>query len=315
MEKLARCIASVVIAFGATAACAAVPPPGGATPLARAPDKTVVLTFDDAVKSHKAVVAPLLKKLGFGATFFITHAWMDDTANFMSWDDVAQLHRMGFEIGNHSWTHGDFNSAESDLTLGTELEMVEKELARVGVPKPISFAWSGNQFGPEAVAQLQAHGYLLARRGMQPELPYGSDTVGLVLDVTKHHSLMIPTTGDAYPYWTFENFKAVAATARGGKIAVLQFHGVPDRAHLWVQALPENFRQYMLYLKRNGYHVVALRDVLKYYDVARLPDDPTLRVRYPNGVDPNMPAPKMRDLMRALFEAAMQAAPNSNQKK
>ena len=311
MEKLACYIASVVIAFGATVACAAVPPPDGATPPARIPDKTVVLTFDDAVESHKAVVAPLLKKLGFGATFFITHAWMDDTSNFMSWDDVAQLHRMGFEIGNHSWTHGEFNSAESALTLGTELEMVEKELARVGVPKPISFAWSGNQFGPEAVAQLQAHGYPLARRGMQPELPYGSDTVGLPLDVTKHHPLMIPTAGDAYPYWTFENFKAVAATARGGKIAVLQFHGVPDRAHPWVQTLPENFRQYMLYLKHNGYHVVALRDVLKYYDVARLPDDPMLRVRYPNGVDPDMPAPKMR----ALFEAARKAASNSNQNK
>ncbi len=311
MEKLARHIAAVLIAFCATVAYAAVPRPGGTPPPGRVPDKTVVLTLDDAVKSHITVAAPLLKKLGFGATFFITHAWMDDTANFMSWDEVAQLHRMGFEIGNHSWTHGGFNSAESGVALGTELEMVEKELARVGVPKPISFAWCRNQFGPEAVAQLQAHGYLLARRGMQPELPYGSDTVGLPLDVTTHHPLLIPTTGDAYPYWTFENFKAVAATARGGKIAVLQFHGVPDRAHPWVQTPPENFRKYMLYLKHNGYHVVALRDTLKYYDVARLPEDPMIRVRYPNGADPDTPAPKMR----ALFEAAMSATPSSNQKK
>ena len=37
------------------------------------PEKVVVLTFDDAAKSHRTVVAPLLRQLGFGATFFITH--------------------------------------------------------------------------------------------------------------------------------------------------------------------------------------------------------------------------------------------------
>jgi peptidoglycan/xylan/chitin deacetylase (PgdA/CDA1 family) len=31
-----------------------------------ADDKCVVLTFDDAVKSHRSFVAPLLKELGFG---------------------------------------------------------------------------------------------------------------------------------------------------------------------------------------------------------------------------------------------------------
>ena len=32
----------------------------------------VVLTFDDGVKSQATTVAPLLKQLGFGATFYIT---------------------------------------------------------------------------------------------------------------------------------------------------------------------------------------------------------------------------------------------------
>jgi peptidoglycan/xylan/chitin deacetylase (PgdA/CDA1 family) len=72
--------------------------------------KIVVLTFDDAVKSHHSFVAPLLKDLGFDATFFITYEWMDDTVNFMSWQEVGELHTMGFEIGNHSWHHWDFSS-------------------------------------------------------------------------------------------------------------------------------------------------------------------------------------------------------------
>ena len=50
------------------------------------PPKTVVLTFDDAVASHLDVVAPRLKELGFGATFFITHAWMNDREHFLTWE-------------------------------------------------------------------------------------------------------------------------------------------------------------------------------------------------------------------------------------
>ena len=46
----------------------------------KAGDRVVVLTFDDAVKSHRTFVAPLLKELGFGATFFVTHRWMADAA-------------------------------------------------------------------------------------------------------------------------------------------------------------------------------------------------------------------------------------------
>ena len=38
---------------------------------AEVPAKLVVLTLDDAVKSHRTFVAPLLKELGFGATFFV----------------------------------------------------------------------------------------------------------------------------------------------------------------------------------------------------------------------------------------------------
>ena len=39
------------------------------------PDKLVVLTFDDSVASHYSVVRPILKRYGFGATFFITEGF------------------------------------------------------------------------------------------------------------------------------------------------------------------------------------------------------------------------------------------------
>ncbi|MBM4076740.1 MAG: polysaccharide deacetylase family protein, partial [Planctomycetes bacterium] len=45
----------------------------GAQPsLEKIPDKLVVLTFDDSVKSHFTQARPILKQYGFKATFFIT---------------------------------------------------------------------------------------------------------------------------------------------------------------------------------------------------------------------------------------------------
>src|ERR1051326_541199 len=92
------------------------------------PPKTVVLTFDDAVKSQLTAVAPLLKQNGFGATFFISHGWMTDREHFMSWADVAKLHEMGFEIGNHTWTHAAFNTPNAAARLAGELALRENEL-------------------------------------------------------------------------------------------------------------------------------------------------------------------------------------------
>ena len=62
-----RVTALLLLALVAVAVRAAEPVP--------VPDKVVVLTFDDSSASHHAVARPLLKRLGFGATFFITEGF------------------------------------------------------------------------------------------------------------------------------------------------------------------------------------------------------------------------------------------------
>ena len=228
------------------------------------PDKTVVLTFDDAVKSHITTVGPMLKELGFGATFFITHLWMNDSANFLSWEDCKTLHEMGFEIGNHSWTHADFSQPANAARLEAELALVTYMLGKQGIPKPVSFAWCGNGFGPMARQVLADAGYSYARRGMQPEVEYGLKELGPVYRPADYDPLLIPTSGDAYPNWDFDHFVRVVERARDGNVVVLQFHGVPDPVHPWVNTDPALFRQCMAYLKDNGYRAIALRDVAAY---------------------------------------------------
>src|SRR3954469_23511927 len=71
------------------------------------PDKLVVLTFDDASKSHYTVARPLLTKYGFGATFFVTEGFdfATNKRDYLTWQEIAALHRDGFEIGNHTRDH------------------------------------------------------------------------------------------------------------------------------------------------------------------------------------------------------------------
>src|SRR5438309_3326375 len=89
------------------------------------PDKLVVLTFDDASKSHFTVARPLLKKYRFGATFFVTEGFDMPTnkRDYMTWDEIARLHKDGFEIGNHTRDH----MAVTDKTVGELRAQVDRK--------------------------------------------------------------------------------------------------------------------------------------------------------------------------------------------
>ncbi len=137
------------------------------------PDKIVVLTFDDSAASHYSVVRPLLKKHGFGATFFITEGFtfLTNKKDYMTWEQIAELHRDGFEIGNHTRDHMAVTQQSLPLLRG-QVEAINARCAEYGIPRPVSFAYPGNAIVPEAAAQLEEMGFRFARRGTEPERPY-----------------------------------------------------------------------------------------------------------------------------------------------
>jgi peptidoglycan/xylan/chitin deacetylase (PgdA/CDA1 family) len=137
------------------------------------PDKLVVLTFDDAVASHHSVVRPVLKRHGFGATFFITEGFSFRTnkRDYMTWEQIKELHADGFEIGNHTRDHLGV-SAPTLGRLREQIEAINARCAGHGIPRPVSFAYPGNAITPEAIPILQELGLRFARRGGAPEHPY-----------------------------------------------------------------------------------------------------------------------------------------------
>jgi peptidoglycan/xylan/chitin deacetylase (PgdA/CDA1 family) len=237
------------------------------------PDKLVVLTFDDSAKSHFTIVRPILKKYGFGATFFITEGFdfRENKTDYMAWEEIAQLHRDGFEIGNHTRDHLGI-SEKTVSRLSEQLLGIEERCKQYGIPQPVSFAYPGNATTPKAFEVLTEHGIKFARRGGMPEFPYEQGR-GVAYEPGLDHPLLIPSAGDGRPTWELADFVRAVEQAKYGRIAVLQFHGAPDTAHDWVSTPSERFESYMRYLAGNGYTVIAMRDLAKYVDPTVAPKD------------------------------------------
>ena len=126
----------------------------------------VVLTFDDAPVSHYQIVAPLLKKYGFGATFYVCEFpnMFGDSTLSMNWRQIKELSDMGFEIGNHTWHHKNLDEMQPG-ELETELSYIEDKCKSLRIPRPVSFAYPAYHEDPASIPVLIQHGYLTARTG------------------------------------------------------------------------------------------------------------------------------------------------------
>jgi peptidoglycan/xylan/chitin deacetylase (PgdA/CDA1 family) len=238
------------------------------------PDKLVVLTFDDSSRSHYDVARPILKKYGFSATFFITEGFSFTTnkKDYMTWEQIAQLHKDGFEIGNHTRDHLGLNEQNIDQ-LKEQLDGINLRCEQYGISRPVSFAYPGNSFHPSLLPLLEAEGIRFARRGGAPEYSYDQGR-GFAFQPGLDHPLLIPSAGDARPDWTIEDFRRAIGQARLGNVAVLQFHGIPDGEHDWVSLETDKFESFMRELALNDFTVIALRDLQKYLAPGMVPRDP-----------------------------------------
>lgn len=249
----------------------------GALPLMAAepiPERLAVLTFDDSSRSHIEVARPLLKKYGFSATFFITEGFDFKTnkKDYMTWEEVKQLHQDGFEIGNHTRDHLSLDKASPE-SIKEQLAAINDRCAEHGIPKPVSLSYPGNGISAEAVKGLKENGILFARLGGAPEYTYESGN-GPAYQPGKDSPLLIPSTVDVRPKWGLDEFVEAISKVKPGEIAVIQFHGVPDTAHDWVSTTSEKFEGYLRFLAEKKYKVIAMRDLKNYVDPAFSPEDP-----------------------------------------
>lgn len=98
------------------------------------PRRTLAITFDDCYRDNLDA-AHVLAAHGLPATFFIPTAFVGTDHVFpwdlslkrmpnLSWDDVRQMHQLGFEIGSHTVTHPDMGTISADQV---RYELVESK--------------------------------------------------------------------------------------------------------------------------------------------------------------------------------------------
>jgi peptidoglycan/xylan/chitin deacetylase (PgdA/CDA1 family) len=153
----------------------------------------LAITHDDGYLDNFEYAAPILQKLSVPATFFVCtrflgsnivppwDAALPERLGWMSWDQVREMQRMGFEIGSHTCTHADLGrvvgeAAHRELT--DSRSHLERELGRSVDLFAFPFGGARN-ICPENVELVQQAGYrccLSCHGGLARD---GADVFGL----------------------------------------------------------------------------------------------------------------------------------------
>lgn len=136
--------------------------------------REVAITFDDGYLDNYQFAAPILGDLGLPACFYLTAGFIGTDRQFpwdaqkgrrtvmMSWDHAREMHRLGLEIGCHTWSHPDLGTepiASATRELGDARAKLEDELGAPVVHFAYPFGGLRN-IRPEWVEAIGAAGFV-----------------------------------------------------------------------------------------------------------------------------------------------------------
>jgi peptidoglycan/xylan/chitin deacetylase (PgdA/CDA1 family) len=119
--------------------------------------RRVAITFDDGCESDLLTAAPILRKLDFGATFYVTAGFLG-RRGYMSPAQLRELSNLGFEIGCHSMTHAYLSDLD-DAGLHREIIDAKLQLEQL-TGKPVEhFSCPGGRYNRRVVQIARDAGY------------------------------------------------------------------------------------------------------------------------------------------------------------
>jgi peptidoglycan/xylan/chitin deacetylase (PgdA/CDA1 family) len=136
--------------------------------------KAVILNFDDEWIGQYNYVLPILQKYGFNATFYITCGCLTyqnskfcnnaggDSA--MSWQNVAELAKLGYDIQSHGMSHKDLTKLsikDLEYEVGQSKQcLLERNINSTPFGNPFASGWDNS-----TVVQTLSKYYDMARAG------------------------------------------------------------------------------------------------------------------------------------------------------
>jgi len=119
--------------------------------------RDIVITFDDGCETDLIAAAPLLRGLGYNATFYITVNFLGKSG-YLSRPQLRELSDLGFEIGCHSMTHPHLNDL-SPADLRYEIAGAKQALEQITGRAVGHFSCPGGRWNRRVVEVAKEAGY------------------------------------------------------------------------------------------------------------------------------------------------------------
>lgn len=122
----------------------------------RLPRKPIILTFDDGYRDNYTHAYALLKKYGFGGTFFLVTAPIDqEHEEHLSWDQVKEMSAGGMQFGPHTYTHPDLRGQPVDYIVWQIMASKEAAEERTGQTSRF-FSYPSGRYDQQVVDVLRS---------------------------------------------------------------------------------------------------------------------------------------------------------------
>jgi peptidoglycan/xylan/chitin deacetylase (PgdA/CDA1 family)/GT2 family glycosyltransferase len=141
------------------------------------PDRSLLLTFDDAFVSVARDAAPILRSLGIPAVVCVVTAELGGHSGWtgggrlplLGSDDLAALRADGWEIAAHSHSHAHLTTLGRD-PLTEELRRPREALAQagLGVPRLLAYPYGEHDLRVRAATQRAGYAAAFALAGSRP---------------------------------------------------------------------------------------------------------------------------------------------------
>ncbi len=128
------------------------------------PPRAVVITFDDGRVNQYHNAFPLLKQLGYTATFFpFTHA-MDKNPRYFTWAQLKEMQDAGMTIGSHTSLHVRVDKMKDAAQMHAEVTGSRTLLGeKLGAAATELFSYPFGALATAGDSAVRAAGYRAAR--------------------------------------------------------------------------------------------------------------------------------------------------------
>ena len=209
-----------------------------------ATEKVVVLVMDDGWLTQYTNALPILQSYGYKTTLAIYPDAQDGQwPDYMSWAQVEELSKSGFDVESHTYSHPHLNKLTT-AKLQEEMVKSKTELLQHGVDAAALIYPYGEGINNATVIQAAKDaGYLLARGT-------NDGTINLSDAALNYYKLNCYPIGNPI---TMADFQSKLTGVSGSTIAILLYHKIQNENVDSDTVTVAEFTQQMAYLHDNGY--------------------------------------------------------------